>query len=691
MTNVVTAYSNFARGKADHDMMGRFDLPLYTSSMDLFQNFFSNFKGNAIYRTGFQDMVGAFQDCVLQEFRFRNDQNYLMVFYNTKVKFLTYASDGTFGFVQSGGSDLEVTTPYSLADCRELQFTQNGDVTVITHQSHPPKDLTRASASSFTIANHTLTPTDPFGSGEYPASCLFYKARLYFANTPSKPTTIWASEAGDFTEFTITGTITDVTPLQVSIADITQPISWLYGGENSLIVGCADGIVTVNGGSVGAAITASTIEADLTSAEGSNSTIPFKKDGLVFYVGKNNRNLYYFNYDLLTESFLSKDANFISYDITKGGIGKVRHKKDRDDLIFGVRESKDILSLNFKEEENIIGWHDHKTNGDFKDIAVITDNDGNPQLFCLSLRDGSYYIERQADHVEFSRRVDFLTASESADDDAYERKVAQELTECLYLDNSLLLSNLQENNTITFGAGQRSGFSSGFGLGFGSGFGDGTISSTDPVFSATDVGKHISYKTVTGYESGRFEITKYISTTVVEVNVLQEPTALSYDNWYLSFDTLSGLTQYIGQTIGIVTDGGYLNEFAITEDTLELNQQVLSVVVGYAYQGTIKSFCLGFQAKGENTQGTMKAISRVGIRAVSSAGGKFGSSLYRLTSVQERKQGDLNYLPPLPIDGTKYINIVDDNQLDKYFYVVQDEPLPFILTSAMIETNYTIR
>lgn len=672
---VVTSFNNFARGQIDHDMNGRFDLPIYRSATDLFENFETNFKGNAIYRAGLQDMLGAFQDCVFAEFRYRDDQNYLMVFYNTKIRFLSYDSNGDFGWVLDGSSNiLEVTTPYSLADCRELQMTQNFDVVVITHNDHPPKDLTRVSATSFTLSNHTLTPADPFGSGEYPACCAFYKGRLYFGNTPSKRTTIWGSEAGDYTEFTIPSTVTDISPLQFTLSDITQPIEWLFGGDNSLVAGSADGLVAVNGGSVGAAIEADTIEATLTSADGSNDTIPLKKDGLVFYVGKNDRNTYFFSYDLLTESFNAQDANFISYDITKGGISKIRHKKDRNDMIYGVRGDGVMLSLNFKEKENIVGWHVQKTanGGLIKDIAVITDNDGNPQLFALVLRGSDYFIERMADHVEFSKRVDFFTDDEETDDEAYNRMVAEEMRSCIYLDNALTISNLQEGNTITYDANA------------------GTITANSAVFAATDVDKHISYKTETGYEKGRFKITGYTSSTVVEVEVLQEPSANSYDNWYLSFSEISGLTQYIGETISVVADGGYLSDYAIDSDTLDLETQVLSAVVGYRYKGIIKSFCLGFQIQGENTQMTMKSISRVGVRTVTSAGGEFGSSLYRLEPIQELSQNDLNYLPPLPMDGTKYISYTDDNEIDKYWYLVQNKPLPFVATCLMVDANYSV-
>lgn len=682
MTKIMTAFNNFARAQIDHDMIGRFDLPLYQTACDKVLNFETNFKGNAMFRAGLLDMVGSFQDCVFHEFLFRNDQNYLMVFYENKIRFLTYAADGLFGWVLNGGTELEVTTTYTLEQCRKLQFTQNGDVTIITHNDHEPADLTRIAADDFTLAAHPITPANLFedpddpGVFEYPAACRFYKGRLYFGNTRLETTTIWASEAGDYEEFDFDVTITAKTPLKFTIAEITQPIEWIFGGENSLILGCAEGLVTVNGGGVGVAIKAETVEADLTATDGSNNQIPLTKDGLIFYQGKNSRNVYYFSFDLLSESFSAEDANFISYDITKSDIRKLRRKKDRNDLIYSTRGDGAWLSLNFESKEKIIGWHAHTSpHGKVKDIAVISDNDGNPQLFLLVDRDGTFYIEAQADKVEFSKRSDFfsgaLKENELADDEAYARKVAQELTECVYLDNALTLNNLQTANEITYDDGA------------------GTITAASSIFTSGDVGKDISYKTETGYESGRFKITGYTSGTVVDVDVLQEPSQPTYEDWYLSFNAISGLGQYIGKKIGLVTDGGFLKEELVTGATLQLDSEILSVVVGYVYRGEIKSLNLGFQIQGENTQVTAKNITRSAIRCVASAGGKFGATPYRMEPIQKLSQSDFNYLPPLPIDGTAFVNYSDVHEKDKFFYIVQDEPLPFNATCVFVDANYS--
>lgn len=688
MANIVTSYSNFAKAKLDHTLNGRFDLPIYQSGADVFENFISNYQGNAIFSAGFLSQV-VFQDCAFVEFKFGITQNYLCVFYGSAVQFLAYDTNGNFGWVLSAGVPLVVTSPYTLADAKFIgvrhSYAQNSDTMYIVHRSYAPYKLTRTSSTSFTLATYART-ADPFtGAGLFPGAVAFYEGKLYMASTNSKPTTVWCSNSGLYDNFTIQSPLTDASGFNFGIANITQQIEWLFPGDNSLIAGATDGIVAINGGSVGSSITPSTVQATLTSAEPTNGSYPLKKEGLIFYIGFSGRNMYYFQYDILTQLFIAKDANISCYDLTKGNVGKIRYKKDRNDLIFGLRGDGALLSCNFKQLENIIGWHERTTpgiaNDSFTDVAVIADNVGNPQLFSLVNRNGTFYIEQLAQYVEFARQDDFFTGNQDVDVEAYTRFVGEQLRGCVYLDGSVTFSDLH-NSTITYNPGA------------------GTITASASSFSSGDVGKHISYQTATGYESGRFEITSFTSATVVHVSILQQP--VTYDSngnqlaldvwssWYKSFTTVSGLSQYNGTIVGICTDGGFLEETTISSGAITFSEQTCSMVLGYMYTGVIKTFCLGFQFQGQNTQTTVKNIVQVGVRTVASAGMQIGSDRYNLQDVQELSQSDLNYLPPLPIDGTKFVDYTDDSQEDKYLYFVQNQPLPAEITSLMLRGSYSM-
>ena len=675
MSKVKTTHNNFARGKIDHDMNGRFDLPIYTTGSDAFDNFISNFKGNAIFRAGFENIY-QYQDAAFVEFKFNKAQNYIIVATAGKFRFLSYDSSGNFGWVLNGSSAiLEIATPYTLAECKQLQVAQNFDTMYVAHPNYPPYKLTRLSANSFGFSTYARTG-DPFTSANnYPACVSFYGGRLYFAATNLKSTTIWGSGSADYDNFLIPGSPTATSPLRVTPSEITQPIDWLFPGDNSLIAGTSEGLVAVNGGDVGKVITAETIAAKKTTSDGANKAYPITKDGQIYYAGANSRNVFYFDYDLLTEKFKSEDANFLAYDITLGGVTKLKYKKDRNDLIVCLRGDGDLLTVNIKQKENITGWHHHHTYGQFKDLAVITDNNGAPQLFALTLRNGQYYIERQSNYVEFERRVTFFTGKDKkkADSEAYYRYVAEQLKQCNYMDNAVFLSNLKTVQiTFTPDLGGMTG----------------TITAAAPAFSSGDVGKHIVYRTITGYESGRFEITGYTNTSTVTVSVLQTPTSNVYSSWYLTFQQITGLSQFNGQVVGVVRDGGFLKRELVEGGALDLDAQTTSVVIGYTYKGVIKSFSLGYAYKGDNTQVSTKGIIKAYLRTVTSTSGLFGTSMYDLKAVQQNSQTDLNYLPPLPMDGTTEVTYVDDNQKDKYYYIVQDDPGPFTATALILETNY---
>lgn len=58
----------------------------------------------------------------------------------------------TAGRLESGGSPVEVVTPYTAAQVFDLHFTQSADVLYLAHPSHAPRELRRTSATSFSLA-----------------------------------------------------------------------------------------------------------------------------------------------------------------------------------------------------------------------------------------------------------------------------------------------------------------------------------------------------------------------------------------------------------------------------------------------------------------------------------------------------------------------------------------------------------
>lgn len=677
---IVTAVNNFSRGKIDHDLNGRFDLPIYGSGLDVCTNFFTNFKGNAIFRCGFE-IVDEWVDCALVEFKFNNAQSYIVAMIKEKMRFLTYDASGLLGWVLDGENPLEVATPYTLAHAKEIALKsnpQNADVMYIFHKNYEPRKLVRTSSVTFTLSTYVRT-ADPFddpvsGTTGYPDCGCFYKGFLYCFASTKKPTHLFRSKAADYDNFTV-GT-NDEDAFIFAIADLTEPILWAAAGNNSLIVGSSQAVAAINGGSTSESITPKTVEVTITNTDGASMTAPVRKDQLLFYIDNLQRRVMYFSYDLLSESFKSEDSNFISYDITKGTIKKLVYKKDKNDLIYCIRADGSLLSLNFNQEEKIIGWHEHKTDGVILDIAKMSDNEGNINLFIVVSRETGVFIERLANEVEFPLMSESWTGDEKADKEAYWRLISEKLKWCVYLDNSVMFYRLSKV-VITYDDLA------------------GTITANSASFSAGDVGNRIIYKTVTGKEKGYFKIVGYVSDTVVEVeNLLAvEPSHKVYGAWYKTFSQIAGLADYVNEVVSVVADGGYIGEFRV-DNNGEIDfgdRQVSVVVIGRKYRGTLKTFNLGFQAEGINTQITPKSLVRAGVRFSFSAGGKVGASLYNMQPIQEFDPSGFYDLPPLPMDGDVFVEYTDGLDKDKCLYIVQDEPLPLHLTGLFSEMEYGTR
>ena len=81
--------NNFASGQIDRDVKGRYDLPLFQNGHEISRNFFHTIKGDCYYRSGFEflDEIGL---SALYEFKFNQDQSYLLVFRIEYIEFWSY-------------------------------------------------------------------------------------------------------------------------------------------------------------------------------------------------------------------------------------------------------------------------------------------------------------------------------------------------------------------------------------------------------------------------------------------------------------------------------------------------------------------------------------------------------------------------------------------------------------------------
>lgn len=659
--------NNFTRGQLDHDLNGRFDLPLYFNGFEVCKNFISNYKGNIKFRTGFEYKNKALNntDNVLVEFKFNTNQSYLLEFGEKIIRFYSYDTNGKFGYVMKDDAELTLETDITLEQARKLKFAQRNDVLYMVMNEINPRKLIRKASNEFELTNVSATSLD-FKNVGYPSAVCFYSGRLWYGGFDKNPLTVYASKSADYDHFSIPDSNKVATDaLKLVLSEISDPILWLYGGKRNLYVGNAEGITIINGGNYNTPIKSTEVGANLANLEGAYISQPVYKDGLMLYISSDQRRVYMFDYDLLSDKFVSSSLNQLAIDITKDKLKSLVYKDDNNNNVYALTEKGTLLTLLYNKNENIIGWYNCETKGKIISICKMTNPKGEDDLFAIIQRDGVNYLERLSDEVEFTNFYQTSNYLEDTDKAYYNRLIAEELKKCMYLDNATLVNNLKQTHIN---------------------YADGKITCAEEVFNDNHVGHYIVVKTVTGKEYGYFKIEAIESATVANVEVLSDGYyPAEWDEWYISFDKITGLEDYNGKTFSVVADGGYLGEFVVADGIIELGREATSIVYGLPYTGELKTFTIGNIVNAVNLQTHKKRISEFVLRFVNTGGVNIGTSLYDLQAVQYFNPTGFLDLPPLPMDGDERRQVSDTYDRSKCIFVTQTLPLPVNLT--MIQYN----
>ena len=150
-----SAYIKFNGGIWSEQLKGRYDLGNYKSAARTCENFIPTRYGQVEKRAGTKHLGYAKNNdkvCVLHSFQFSVNTKFMLEFGDLYIRF--WSNDLQ---VESGGSPLEVVTPYLEADLYELQIRAVNDVVYIVHPDYPVGKLTRLADDNWTYAAADLS------------------------------------------------------------------------------------------------------------------------------------------------------------------------------------------------------------------------------------------------------------------------------------------------------------------------------------------------------------------------------------------------------------------------------------------------------------------------------------------------------------------------------------------------------
>lgn len=150
MSKADTIQTNFTSGEVSPNIRGRPDIARYFNGARRIENFIVIPQGGIFRRSGtrfINETKDSSKASILVDFEFSDVQAYVLEFGDLYIRIFR---DG--GIVESGGSPVEVVTPYTESDLDGLYFAQSADILYICHADYQTRKLTRTSHTTWTLS-----------------------------------------------------------------------------------------------------------------------------------------------------------------------------------------------------------------------------------------------------------------------------------------------------------------------------------------------------------------------------------------------------------------------------------------------------------------------------------------------------------------------------------------------------------
>jgi len=575
----------------------------------------------------------------------------------------------------SNGDDIQIEDVVGMTEL-------NGNVYKIANKAANTFELTDSTTganvdtSGFTAYSSVGVA---FKEGNMPGAVAFYGGRLFFGGTDDSPESFWGSKAPDndgttnYDVFTVGASAEDALTFPLSSQNNTADrIQWFAGTNKFLGIGTFGGVYKANGGSDSDPISGTAINVDALESVGCRYLSPVRVGSALFYVQRGGRILNRFSYSMLADDYKAASLSTFSDEITAGGLKQLAVQQGTTDFIWSVTEDGKLLGMTVKTEEDVSAWHGpHYMGGTGVKVLSVC---GEPQsdnldsLWVVVERTVNSLTRRYVEYIAaedlLPERDDYYTGVQAADKLKHRKLQYEAAKQLIRVDSALTLDQAQ---AMAITPGAKTGTSI-------------TFTAASDVFAASDVGRYIVKKYVTGDESGYALITGYTSATVVTCTIIDDfdsTDAIAASNWYLTATTITGLDHLEGETVRVQIDGADGGEEVVTDGTITIDAPGTVVHVGLAYTGRIQTMPLNIGALVGTSQGKTTTVNRLGLLIRNTMGVKFGSRLYDLEQTVLREDGFITIgTDQLLETDEKFLSLPDGYERRKYVHIVQDAPFP---------------
>lgn len=234
----------------------------------------------------------------------------------------------------------------------------------------------------------------------FPTVARFYQDRLCFAATPSEPQTVWMTETSNYYSFIRHQTLLDIDGITVNLP--SRQINQINGmiAFKQLLVFTSSAIWSI-GPNTGAALTPTTVQQNIEEYSGAASLNPAVIGTEAIYTQTGNEIIRNIGFQLNNDGFTGSEANILAYHLFQGySIVKIAYQKNPNSIVWCLRSDGVLLALTYNQEQNVVAWTHHDTNGTIESICCIPGDDSD-ELWVSVNRTNGRFIERMIGRKQF--------------------------------------------------------------------------------------------------------------------------------------------------------------------------------------------------------------------------------------------------------------------------------------------------
>ena len=665
MARVSVQLTNFTAGELSPRLDGRNDLSKYPSGCKTLENFIVYPHGSAARRSGTQfisEVKTSANKTRLIPFEFSTTQTYILEFGNQYIRI--YKDKGQ---VQSGGSAVEIATPYLTAELFDIKFAQSADVMYIVHPNHAARKLSRTSH-----INWTLTQID------------FTKGPMQDPNTTTTTLNPGQTAVGTGVSLVASATTGINGGAGFASTDVGRFV-FLHGGYAKITGFTNTTNVTIE---ILTTLSASTATENwrlgaFSDTTGHPSTVTFFEQRLVF-AGTTEQP---------QTVFFSKSGDYENMDANIGGT-----IADSDAIIYTIA-SNQVNAIRFMTATRtlIIGTAggEFSVSGGGSDVAITPtnilikkqSNHGAANIDALAVGNVTLFMQRarrKMRELAYNFDVDgyiapdmTILAEHITEGGISQMAYQQEPNQIIWLvrgDGELVGFTYQREQQVT--AWHRHIF--------GGAFGSGKAVCESVAVIPTDDTEYEVYviikRTINGATKRYIEVLNtfdFTQTDNTTFNFLDSQ--LDYNG--SATTTISGLSHLEGQTVSILADGATHADKVVSSGSITLDRSATKVKVGLSYTSLLQTMRIDAGARDGTSQSKTKRIYEITIRLFESVGVEVGPDLNNLERIPFRSSANAMNQGITPFTGDKEVEFRGNYETDGFVFVRQTQPLPLTILS----------